>query len=93
MAYLDADVCSDALMLRTRLPGDRMTPQGMGGHHTKLNEIMINQKIPAYLRDRMPVLVGNEVIVWACGLRIDEHARVTPDTRRALRLRFVRLTS
>jgi tRNA(Ile)-lysidine synthase len=31
-AYLDAEACSGSLILRTRLPGDRLAPKGMGGH-------------------------------------------------------------
>ena len=88
-AYLDADACSGSLMLRTRLPGDRIAPQGMGGHHTKLNAIMINAKVPAHVRDRVPILVCDERLLWACGLRIDESACVTSHTRRILRLRFI----
>ncbi len=91
MAYLDTNVCSGPLTLRTRLPGDRIAPQGMGGHTMKLNELMINTKTPRAARERMPLLVCGERIVWACGLRIDEHARVTPATRHVLHLRFVRL--
>jgi tRNA(Ile)-lysidine synthase len=93
-AYLDAEVCSGPLMLRTRLPGDRIAPQGMGGHHMKLNQMMINARVPQRARDRMPILACCEAapcirILWACGLRIDEQAGVTSATRRILRLRFV----
>jgi tRNA(Ile)-lysidine synthase len=88
-AYLDADVCSGSLLLRTRQPGDRIAPYGLRGHHAKLNEIMINAQVPARARDRMPILVCGKQILWACGLRMDESARVTPDTRRVLCLRFV----
>jgi tRNA(Ile)-lysidine synthase len=90
-AYLDADACSGLLALRTRLPGDRIAPQGMGGHTMKLNELMINTKTPRATRDRMPLLVCGERIVWACGLRIDEYVCVTSATRHILHLRFVRL--
>ena len=90
-AYLDAGVCSGSLMLRTRLPGDRIAPQGMDGHHAKLNALMINAKVPAHVRDRMPILVCDGRILWACGLRVDESARVTPYTRGLFRLRFVLL--
>jgi len=89
-AYLDADVCSGALVLRTRLPGDRIAPQGMDGHTMKLNELMINAKIPRAARDRMPVLAADRRIVWACGLRIAHHARITSATHRILCLRFTR---
>jgi len=93
-AHLDADTFSGALALRTRLPGDRIAPQGMGGQTKKLNEIMINAKIQRAARDRMPLLVCDDPragprILWACGLRIDEHVCITSATRRVLRLRFV----
>jgi tRNA(Ile)-lysidine synthase len=95
-AFLDADRLAGPLSLRTRLPGDRIAPHGMGGQTKKLGEIMINVKIPRVARERMPLLVCDDPrtgsrIVWACGLRIDEHARVTPGTRRILRLRFTRI--
>jgi tRNA(Ile)-lysidine synthetase-like protein len=93
-AFLDAEVCAGPLMLRTRLPGDRIAPQGMGGHHVKLNEMMINAQVPRHARDRMPLLVCGQAvphasILWACGLRLDGRACVTAATRRVLRLRFV----
>lgn len=96
-AFLDADRLAGPLALRTRLPGDRIAPQGMGGQTKKLGEIMINAKIPRVARERMPLLVCDDPrtgpwIVWACGLRIDERARVTPGTRRILHLRFTRMS-
>lgn len=92
-AYLDADACAGPLVLRTRLPGDRIAPQGLGGHTVKLGALMINAKAPRAARDRLPVLVGSEGrVLWACGLRVDERARVTDGTRRIARMRFVRLS-
>ena len=92
VACLDAEACEEPLMLRTRLPGDRIMPQGMGAHHIKLGEMMINAKIPRHARDRMPLLVSGERILWACGLRVDERACITSATRRVVRLRFSHLT-
>lgn len=92
-AFLDAEVCSGPLMLRTRLPGDRIAPQGMGGHTTKLNELMINTKVPRAARDRIPLLVSGERVLWACGLRVDESACITSSTRHMVCLRFNRVTS
>jgi tRNA(Ile)-lysidine synthetase-like protein len=93
VACLDAEVCSSPLMLRTRLPGDRIAPQGMGGHTMKLNELMINTRVPRAARDRMPLLVLGERILWACGLRVCERACITSATRRVVRLRFIRSTT
>ena len=46
VAFLNADVLSSGLMLRTRQPGDRFQPQGLDGHSMKLNALMINAKNP-----------------------------------------------
>ncbi|MCX7669066.1 MAG: tRNA lysidine(34) synthetase TilS, partial [Anaerolineae bacterium] len=60
--------------------GDRFQPQGMGGHSMKLNEFMINVKLPKDLRDGWPLLVSPAGIAWVCGLRVAEWAAVTPQT-------------
>jgi tRNA(Ile)-lysidine synthase len=50
---------------------------------------MINEKIPAAWRDHIPLLVNKDgQIVWLCGWRPDERARVTPSSLRVVRLRF-----
>jgi tRNA(Ile)-lysidine synthase len=78
-APLDADRLSGDLMLRTRQPGDRFYPQGVGGSQ-KVSDFMINQKIPAAWRDHLPLLVSGGEIVWLCGWRVDERFAVGADT-------------
>ena len=87
-AFLDADVVGTELMLRQRRREDRFQPLGMGGHSQRLQAFMINAKIPARHRDRVPLLVAGERIVWVCGWREDERAKVTESTQRILWLRF-----
>jgi tRNA(Ile)-lysidine synthase len=86
--YLDADEVGDAPVLRTRRPGDRFCPLGLGGHSKKVNEFMINEKIPANRRHSLPLLVADNRILWICGHRPDERARIRPTTRRVLHLKF-----
>jgi tRNA(Ile)-lysidine synthase len=88
VAYLDADKVGARLILRPRQPGDRFRPLGMGGHTMRVNEFMINRRLPAGVRSTWPLLAGENGIVWVCGLRIDETAAITPDTRRIWRVRF-----
>lgn len=90
-ACLDAAVVGPAPVLRTRRPGDRFWPLGLGGHSKRVNEFMINEKIPASWRAHIPLLVNQEdQIVWLCGWRPDERARVTENTQQVVRLRFER---
>jgi tRNA(Ile)-lysidine synthase len=64
------------LLITQRRPGDVMKPLGMSGHK-KVKEIMIDQKIPASLRDRWPVVRDRDGIVWLPGLRLSDRVRIT----------------
>jgi tRNA(Ile)-lysidine synthase len=91
-AFLDADVVALSPTLRPRRPGDRFCPLGMKGHCKRLNEFMINEKIPVTWRDYVPLLVNtNGQLAWVCGWRPDERARVTQATRQVLSLHFERV--
>jgi tRNA(Ile)-lysidine synthase len=89
-AFVDADVVGSQLWVRARLPGDRFRPLGMGGRTVKLSDFLTNRKVPRSVRDRLPLLVNESGIVWVCGHRVDELARIRESTEEALILRFVR---
>lgn len=57
---------NETFILRTRKPGDRFAPYGMNGHTQKIKAWMINNKIPHYLRDRVPLLEINGEIAAIC---------------------------
>jgi tRNA(Ile)-lysidine synthase len=79
------------LSLRTRRPGDRFQPQGMGGAEPKLSDFMIGQKVPRPWRERLPLLARGDEILWVCGWRVSEAAAVRPETAGVLRLSFERV--
>lgn len=89
-AYFDADRITSPLLLRSRRSGDRLRPQGMGGHSVKLSALMVNLKIPRAWRDHIPLLIAAGNIVWVCGQRVAEGITVGPDTKRIVRLWFAR---
>jgi hypothetical protein len=62
----------------------------MGGQTVKLSDFLTNQKVPHVVRGRLPLLVGEMDIVWVCGQRVDERARIRDSTEKALVLHFVR---
>lgn len=89
-AYCDRDALGDRrLALRTRRPGERFRPQGMGGHSVKLSDFMVNLKIPRRWRGHIPLLTADDEVVWVCGRRVSETVAVTGRTRRVARFRFV----
>ncbi len=76
---VDARKIDGALRVRNRRPGDRMQPFGMSGTR-KLQDILTDKKIPANLRDKVPIIVDDYGIVWVAGLCIDQRVSVSPDT-------------
>ncbi len=54
------------LWLRTRRPGDRFKPKGMGGHSRKVKHWMIDRKIPREIRDRIPLICADGEIIAIC---------------------------
>jgi tRNA(Ile)-lysidine synthase len=90
LAFLDAEALGPAPLLRTRQPGDRFQPLGLGGHSTKLADFLTNQKVSHAVRDRLPLLVGEVGIAWVCGQRPDGRARVQEATEQVVVLRFAR---
>jgi tRNA(Ile)-lysidine synthase len=88
-AYLDAAVVGARPVLRVRRDGDRFQPLGMGGHSKLVGEVFTNDKVPAAIRDRWPLLIASQGdIAWVCGLRVDERARVTSQTTDVLHVRM-----
>ncbi len=84
-ATLDADAVQGALVVRSRRPGDRLRPLGLGGEK-KLQDIFVDAKVPREERDGVPVIADERGIVWVAGYCIDERVAVTAATRRAIRL-------
>ncbi|MCK4273940.1 MAG: tRNA lysidine(34) synthetase TilS [Dehalococcoidales bacterium] len=89
-ACFDFDKTGNRLTVRRRRPGDRFQPLGMG-QPKKLNEFMIDARIPRTWRRRIPIVCSPDQILWAVGYRIDERAKVTPNTKQVLRLKFTRI--
>jgi tRNA(Ile)-lysidine synthase len=80
-AYLDASVLGSELALRRRRAGDCFHPLGMSGQSKLVSDLLINCKAPAEWRERIPLLVrADDSIMWVCGWRVDERARVQEST-------------
>jgi tRNA(Ile)-lysidine synthase len=80
VALVAADRLSDGLVVRSREAGDRFRPAGLAGHQ-KLQDFLVNRKVPRRNRDRVPLLVDAENrIIWVAGHRLAEEFRVTDQT-------------
>jgi len=85
-AVFDADRLPGPLFLRNRRPGDSLALFGSASEK-KLKELLIDQKIPRAWRDRMPLLVAGEEVMWVPGVRRSAAAPVTEQTERFLHVR------
>jgi len=84
-AFFDAGSLSYPLVIRNFRSGDKFVPLGMKGHK-KIKDFFIDLKIPSEKRERIPILTYKDSIVWVCGFRIDDRFKVTPQTKRVLRV-------
>lgn len=62
-------------IVRNRRRGDRFHPLGMP-EEIKLKDFLINRKVPAEARDRLPLVVWNGEIVWVAGVEVSERFKV-----------------
>jgi len=77
------------LILRNIQPGDRFNPLGVAGTQ-KIQKYFIDHKIDRTERQQCPVLLSGNEVVWLAGHRINGHFKVTPSTRRVLRIEIYR---
>lgn len=77
VALVDPARLTWPLAVRTRRPGDRLRPSGLGGRK-KVQDLLVDRKVPRRERDDVPIVVdGAGRIVWVAGHALDEAFRVT----------------
>ncbi len=78
--------------VRTWRPGDRMRPFGMAGSR-KLQDILVDAKVPRQHRGRVPVVECGGEIVWLPGYRIAQPWAVPTKPGRVLHLTMRPMTA
>jgi tRNA(Ile)-lysidine synthetase-like protein len=64
------------LFVRSRRPGDRFYPPGMGGRSKKLQDYLVDRKVDRLERDLLPLVVDDDDrIVWIVGHAVSEDFR------------------
>jgi tRNA(Ile)-lysidine synthase len=85
LAIFDADRLILPLVARPRKNGDFFYPSGFS-KRKKLQDFFVDSKVPRDERDRTPIIVSGEDIIWVVGYRGDERFKVTEGTMNILRL-------
>ncbi len=83
-AWLDAARLRPPLVLRARREGEKFHPLGAPGAKS-LSDFLIDEKIEPAERARIGVLCDQDGPLWIMPLRIDERAKLTGQTRQAVR--------
>ena len=87
-----ADPLRYPLAVRSRRPGDRFRPIGMGGRGRKLQDFLVDRKIARADRDALPLVVDrDDRIVWVVGQSVAEDFRVTAPEKGVILLKARRL--
>ena len=88
VAVVRGDFNDGSWRVRSRHPGDRFRPVGVGGRK-KLQDFFVDRKVPRQRRDTVPIVVdGADRIVWVAGYGIDETFRVTDPAQAVVVLRL-----
>ena len=86
IATLDAATVRFPLSLRTVEPGDIFQPYGMEGHKL-VSDFLTDRKFSILEKRRQLVVTdATGTIIWLVGLRTDHRFRITPNTRRILKI-------
>lgn len=92
-AAFDLDNIHDKIEVRCRKEGDSFFPFGMGGKSKKLKRYFIDEKVRREERNRVPILVSGDDIIWVVGYRQDDRFKVNKNTELVLIVKAKPLTS
>ena len=87
-ALFDADALPGGLVLRSPAPGDRV--RLLAGGTRKLQDVLVDAKVPRETRALLPVLAAGAEILWVPGLARGTGAPIGPATTRVVEAIFER---
>lgn len=87
--FFDYDKIEERIIIRNRRDGDKIIPLGMNGSK-KIKDIFINLKVPREVRDSIPILWFDEKAAWIVGYKVSQEFRITNETKKILKISFVR---
>ena len=84
--YIDFDKIVGRIYMRNRYINDEYI---FFGQTKSVKKNYINYKIPAGIRDVIPVLYDGGGIVWACGLPVGDRVKVTDRTKKIMSVKII----
>ncbi len=86
-AMFDCSKINYPLSVRNRRQGDRFQPFGMQGTK-KVKDYFIDKKVPQDQRNRIPLLISGDELMWVIGFNTNEKFRIQNTTKRCLHLQY-----
>ena len=83
--FISADGLSRNFVVRVWKSGDKFFPIGMQGSK-KISDYLNDIKINSFEKKEQLVLENRNRIVWVIGKRLDDRFKVTPNTKKVLKL-------
>ena len=90
--WFDYDIIKNGLTFRTRRPGDYIVIDKSGSKQ-KLKAYFINEKIPAEIRDRVPLLADGDQVVWILGYRMNSAYQISDKTMNVLQIKVTEVNA
>jgi tRNA(Ile)-lysidine synthase len=88
VAGFDWERMQKPLYIRSRRPGDRFKPAGMGGTK-KVKDFLIDAKVPGASRNHIGILASPDEIYWIVGMRRDERGKITNETHTRIKVEIL----
>jgi len=86
--FLDFNKVKFPLTLRKWENGDYFIPLGMK-KKKKISDFLIDNKINRFEKENVKILCADEKVVWIVGMRADERYKITPQTKRVLKIQIL----
>lgn len=87
IAQIDADKLSWPLRITRWQQGDYFFPLGMT-RAKKISDFFIDEKVPVYRKQKVPLLRSGDQVVWIVGMRLDNRFKIDKNTKNILEIHF-----
>jgi tRNA(Ile)-lysidine synthase len=88
--YIDGGKCKKQLLVRYWQKGDRFRPLGMKNHR-KLSDFFIDLKLSTRRKREIPIVCDKDQIIWIAGYRLDDHYKITEETKTVYKLELTEI--
>lgn len=86
--YLNLKSIQKPLYLGFRVQGLKYQPIGFK-HHQSLKKMMIDQKIPNFIKNQLPIIFAGDDVLCPIGFRIADFAKISMNTQKILKCSYI----